>query len=266
MSSRTDGGAKPRDFGVDILMYHSIGAEPGPTSIPVETFARQMELLVETGCTVLSLAELAKIQRGELDLPPRTVMITFDDGFSDFADKAFPILKKHGHEATVFLPTGCLGGSESWNGANVPPRPLMSWSVVQDLSREGMEFGGHSVTHADLTMLPPDRLREEVERSQKTIEEQLGKPAETFAPPYGRSNSRVREELARWSRVSVGTGLGRAGKDVDLTDAPRIEMHYFRRPALFRAYLLGRAEWYLGARKAARSVRSRLRAHRRAGE
>jgi peptidoglycan/xylan/chitin deacetylase (PgdA/CDA1 family) len=263
MSSRTDVSGAPR---VDILMYHSISSEPGPTSIPVGTFARQMELLVETGCSVVSLGELAKYQRGERELPARTVMITFDDGFSDFADAAFPILKQHGLTATVFLPTGCMGGSESWIGANVPARPLMSWSVVEDLAKEGMEFGGHSVTHTDLTTLSPDALREEVGRSQQDIEDRLGKPTETFAPPYGRSSPRVREELARWSRVSVGTGLGRASRDADLTDAPRIEMHYFRSASLFRAYLEGRAEWYLTARKAARRVRSAMTAHRRAGE
>jgi len=251
---------------VDVLMYHSISGEPGPTSIPVATFARQMELLVETGCKVVSLGALAKYQRGEVELPVRTVMITFDDGFSDFADAAFPLLKQHGLTATVFLPTGRLGGRESWIGANVPPRPLMSWSVVQDLAKEGVEFGGHSVTHADLTTLGPEALRDEIGRSQKDIEDRLGKPTETFAPPYGRSNPRVREELARHSRVSVGTGLGRATRDADLTDVPRIEMHYFRQASLFRAYLEGRAEWYLAARKAARRVRSMMTAHRRAGE
>ena len=64
----------------------------------------------------------------------------------------------------------------------------------------------------------------------------------------------------------LGTGLGRASRNADLTDAPRIEMHYFRRASLFRAYLEGRAEWYLTARKAARRVRSAMTAHRRAGE
>jgi peptidoglycan/xylan/chitin deacetylase (PgdA/CDA1 family) len=263
MSSRTDDAGGPP---VDILMYHSIGDEAGPTSIPASTFARQMELLVETGCSVASLGALAKYQRGELELPARTVMITFDDGFSDFADAAFPILKRLGLTATVFLPTGCLGGRESWVGANVPPRPLMSWSVVQDLAKEGVDFGGHSVTHTDLTTLAPAELRDEIGRSQKDIEDKLGKPTETFAPPYGRSSPRVREVLARFSHVSVGTGLGRAGRNADLTDAPRIEMHYFRRPRLFRAYLEGRAEWYLAARKAARRVRSAMTAHRRAGE
>lgn len=260
MSSRTSDAGGPS---VNILTYHSISGGAGPTSIPASTFARQMELLVETGCNVVSLGTLPKYQRGELELPARAVMLTFDDGFADFADTAFPILRRLGLAATVFLPTGCLGDRESWFGADDPPRPLMSWSAVVDLAKEGVEFGGHSVTHADLTTLPPEKLREEIGRSQQDIEDKLGKPTATFAPPYGRSNSRVREVLARYSEVSVGTELGRAGRYADLTDAPRIEMHYFRRPSLFRAYLEGRGEWYLSARKAARRVRSALLARRR---
>ncbi len=253
MSSRTDGGWDAR---VDILMYHSIASDPGPTSIPVDLFRQHMEALVESGANVVPLVALAAWQRGELSLPERTVVITFDDGFQDFADAAFPFLQQHRLAATVFLPTGCLGGSESWVGKNSPPRKLMSWSTVVDLAAAGVDFGGHSVTHADLTALPLDRLQDEIKRSQAEIGERLGRPTETFAPPYGRSDARVRAELARHSRVSVGTGLDRARRDADLTDAPRIEMHYFRIPALFRAYLAGRADWYLSARQLGRRARA----------
>jgi len=253
MSSKTDGGW---GASVDILMYHSIASDPGPTSIPVDVFREHVEALVESGKRVVPLVSLAAWQRGELSLPERAVVITFDDGFQDFADAAFPILKKYALAASVFLPTGCLGGSESWVGSNSPPRKLMSWGTVADLAREGVDFGGHSVTHADLTALPPERLRDEIKRSQDEIGERLGRPTETFAPPYGRSDARVRAELSRFSRVSVGTGLDRARRDADLTDVPRIEMHYFRRPALFRAYLAGRADWYLGARKLGRRARA----------
>jgi len=240
---------------VDILMYHSISSAPGPTSIPLGVFRGQMEALRACGYQSVPLSRFRSHQRGEDRLPPRSVIITFDDGFQDFADQAFPVLQAQGFSATVFLPTGRLGGLEGWVGADVPPRRLMSWSTVEGLSREGIDFGGHSVTHTDLTTLSGDALTDEIRRSQDAIAEHLGRSVTTFAPPYGRSNARVRAEVAKWSDVSVGTELGRATLRSDPIDAPRIEMHYFRNIGLFSAYLRRRADWYLNARKAARVLR-----------
>jgi peptidoglycan/xylan/chitin deacetylase (PgdA/CDA1 family) len=251
MSSRTEARAE----GIDVLMYHSISSAPGPTSIPLAVFRAQIEALRAAGYETAPLASLAAWQRGERALAPRTVMITFDDGFQDFADAAFPVLEAAGFTATVFLPTGRLGGFEDWAGADEPPRRLMSWSVVRELAHQGIDFGGHSVTHADLTRLAPDRLRAEVQGSQEEIARQIGKPVETFAPPYGRVNERVRVELVRWANVSAGTRLDRARRGSDLADVPRIEMHYFRDLGRWRAHLAGRARAYLAVRRAGRRLR-----------
>ena len=251
MSSRIDEHGE----GIDVLMYHSISNASGPTSIPVEVFRAQIETLRSAGYETAPLSSLAAWQRGEGTLPRRAVMITFDDGFQDFADVAFPILHAHGFTATVFLPTGRLGGMEDWDGANAPPRRLMSWSAVRELAHQGIAFGGHSVTHTDLTTLAPDRLRDEIKGSQDEIAQHLGQAVDTFAPPYGRLNDRVRVELTRWASVSVGTRLDRANRSSDLTDVPRIEMHYFRSLRLWRTYLGGRASGYLRARRLGRSLR-----------
>jgi len=256
MWSRTEPPRSPeRAEGVDVLMYHSVSDEPGPTSIPVATFTDQMTALSECGCRVVSLTELLEWGRGERSLHPRTVMITFDDGFRDFAEAAYPVLRAHGFPATVFLPTACMGSHESWYGANRDRRSLMSWAAVQDLAREGVEFGGHSETHADLTTLLPTDLTREIRASQDAIAERLGRPTRTFAPPYGRVNAAVLTELSKWTEVSVGTALGRVTRPFNVLDAPRIEMHYFRDPRIWRSYLSGRGEAYLRLRRAARSVR-----------
>jgi len=157
----------------------------------------------------------------------------------------------------VFLPTGKLGGRENWRGANSPARALMSWDVVRDLAKRGVEFGGHSVTHADLTQLSPSELTREIESSQRRIEAELGSRPRTFAPPYGYVNAAVLREIGRHTEVSAGTRLGRADRGSPQLDAPRIEMHYFRSGPLWRAYLKNRAGWYLRSRQLARSVRAR---------
>jgi peptidoglycan/xylan/chitin deacetylase (PgdA/CDA1 family) len=253
MWSRTEAGA--RDPGVDILMYHSIGNAPGPTSIPPEIFRAQLALLAETGCAVLPLPALAEWHGGGPAAPPRAVVITFDDGFADFAEHAWPALRAHGFPATVFLPTGKLGGREDWVGADLAPRPLLDWPRVVELAREGVDFAAHSVTHADLTLLPDDALEREVRLCREHLEARLGQPPASFAPPYGRSNPRVLAEIRRWYRLSVGTRLQRAERRSDAFDLPRIEMHYFRSAKRWRGYLEGRERWYIQSRRALRGLR-----------
>ena len=240
---------------VNVLMYHAIAEDPGPTSIPPATFRTQIATLAECGYQAVSLTDFAAWHQGRGSLPDRPVVITFDDGFADFAERAFPVLHEHGWSATVFLPSGRIGGAEDWPGGNLPPRPLMSWDQVAELARKGIEFGGHSVSHADLTALPEDEMRREIGQCREEIAQRLGTAPPTFAPPYGRSSPAVRAAIAELYAVSVGTRLGRAGRTSDLFDLPRIEMHYFRDPARWRAYLDGRADWYLNARRALRRIR-----------
>lgn len=240
---------------VDLLMYHSISEAPGPTSMPPSLFRQHLDILAACGYQAVSLADFTAWHGHGEELPPRAVVITFDDGFADFAEQAYPALAGHGWSATVFLPSGRLGGQEDWEGADPVPRPLMSWDQVNDLAEKGIDFGSHSISHADLTALSPEDLEEELGRSRDQIARHLGQAPVSFAPPYGRSNAAVRSAIAGHYEVSVGTRLARAGRSCDLYDLPRIEMHYFRDAARWQAYLEGRAESYFLARRVLRRAR-----------
>src|SRR5215469_16709483 len=92
-----------------ILCYHGISeggehASHPEMVLPPETFARRMELLAQSDCKVLGLGEALRLLH-EGKLPPRSVAITFDDGWADFPVHAFPVLQKHGFPATVYLTT-----------------------------------------------------------------------------------------------------------------------------------------------------------------
>jgi peptidoglycan/xylan/chitin deacetylase (PgdA/CDA1 family) len=237
-----------------VLTYHSISASDGPTSTPLDIFAMQMRVLAETGYRSLTVDEFLAWRGGARFDGPR-VLITFDDGFEDFASGAAPIMRKHGFTGLNFVPTGRIGGDEAWVGANTPARPLMSWSQVKALSDLGMEFGGHSVTHADLTRLKPSGLSEEISACAAELASRLGKPVKSFAAPYGHMNDAVRKALSNVYEVAFGTRLGRASRDDDPYDVPRIEMFYFREEGPWRGLLEGRSG-YLMARQGLRAVRS----------
>jgi peptidoglycan/xylan/chitin deacetylase (PgdA/CDA1 family) len=262
---------------LDVLMYHSISDGIGPTSIAPDTFRMQLELLADLDYRSVSLPDVAAWLDGRRTLPERPVLITFDDGFRDFAQVAWPLLQQHGLGAVVFLPTGHVGAYDDWQAAAGHTAdlaaagkrsgcPLMSWEEVVCLGGEGVEFGGHTVHHCDLTRLTMAGVKEEVNACQQALQSHLGKEVLAFAPPYGRSTPAVRAVIAQSYQLSFGTLLGRATSQSDRWDLPRIEMHYFRRPDRWRSHLTGGGRWWLAARRSLRAVRriayERLGTHR----
>ena len=91
---------------VDVLMYHSISDAPGPTSIPPAIFEQQMDELAAAGYHVADLTDLIGWRAGRASLPDKTAIITFDDGFLDFRDAAWPILRARNFPAIVFFAYG----------------------------------------------------------------------------------------------------------------------------------------------------------------
>ncbi|MCB2110433.1 MAG: polysaccharide deacetylase family protein [Defluviimonas sp.] len=243
---------------VDILMYHSISNRGGATSIPPAVFAEQMAALARSELPVITLDDLVAAREGRGALAPHSVIITFDDGFQDFANAAWPVLQRHGLRPMVYLPTSFVGRAEGWRGIADPPRALMGWATIRALAREGVAFGSHTVTHAELDTLSPEALEAELVTARTEIEDRLGHPVRHFAPPYGIAGPAVRARIAESYHSSVGTRLGRAGPGADVFDLPRLEMFYFTSLARWRAHLAGRGEIYLRARAAMRAARGAL--------
>lgn len=179
---------------VPVLLYHYVGDNPNPQdhardtlSVPPQIFGEQLKTLVDNGYTSISLDELADAFEGKATLPPKPVVLTFDDGYLDFYHIAWPIVQSFRMKATVFIPTGLVGG-----GA------YMTWSMIEEISRSSLiTIAGHSVSHTSLLSRSNDQLAWELVESKRVLESHIGKPVTWFAYPYGFFDDRVVAELKR---------------------------------------------------------------------
>ena len=240
---------------IDILMYHSISDADGPTSISPAVFRDQMQAIADEGIPVVTLDDLVAARGAKKTLPDHSIIITFDDGFRDFLDNAAPIFEKHRFPVISYLPTGCMGGVENWQGAHNPPRPLMCWDEVRDLADRGFLFGSHTISHPDMNSLNSIDLFDEVSQSKKELESKLDRKIDHFAPPYGLADHLTRTTLERMYKTSVGTRFERATLDSDIVDLPRLEMFYYTNQRNWVDHLKGKGAAYMRRRKAMRQAR-----------
>jgi len=125
-------------------------------------------------------------------LPDRPVIFTFDDGYADLAEYAFPVIRHHGFGAAVFVVTRQLGGTNEWDEARGSgTHRLLSSDQIRTWAALGIEFGSHGRTHSDLTTLKQDRVKDEVLGSASDLARVLGSKVVSFAYPYGSYNREV---------------------------------------------------------------------------
>lgn len=183
---------------VPILLYHSISSDPIPLirdfAVDLPTFREHLDLVVAHELEPLTVsAYLDASARGDTALLERAVVITFDDGFEDFASAALPALRERGLNATLYVTTGVLrGAAEPAPGDEISPH-MLSWEQIGALGADAaVEIGGHSATHPQLDTLARARLRDEVGGCKRELEDALGEEVRTFAYPHGYSGPRVR--------------------------------------------------------------------------
>lgn len=218
--------------GINILMYHQIGPftrldgamnQHRSTYCRVDRFAAQMAFLARCGYSVLSMDQAAACLRGEASIPPRAVALTFDDGYENFAQYAWPILRRHRFPAMVYLIAGLIGQPARWfERDGRPTPPLMTAERIRQLRSEGCDFGGHSVSHAKLAAQDETTLRHEVGDCKTMLEDLLGETLCHFCYPFGSHNLPTVEACAAagWTTATTCDRAPATAAD-DLLTLPR---------------------------------------------
>jgi len=212
-----------------ILMYHRVASD-GPDALArwrthPDDFRRQVERLARSGAWTPSAAELHVAIGANRPLAERAVMFTFDDGYLDFAEQAWPVLREHGFSAQVFVVAGKVGGAADWDAASGEPAPLMDWATLRALAAEGVEIGSHTQTHARLTRLSLAEVQREAQASFDAIAAELGRPPATFAYPFGLRDPFVQQVVAECGyRLGFSCVGGPATLSSPALKLPRVEV------------------------------------------
>jgi peptidoglycan/xylan/chitin deacetylase (PgdA/CDA1 family) len=190
------------DHRVSILMYHQVGRfapmhAHRSTYCDHRRFAAQMAMLHHLGYRVLRLEEALACLAGRKPVPPRAVVLTFDDGYENFYEYAWPALQRYGFTAVVYLISDLVGKPSSWfarDGRDTPM--LMDGPRIRQLHAAGIEFGAHSMSHVKLAEQTTERIRQEVSGCKRALEDILGAPVLDFCYPYGSHDMRAVEAVA----------------------------------------------------------------------
>lgn len=235
---------------IPVFMYHHINTNKGDmvTVVP-DIFEAQMRFLAEAGYQTLSADELIKSISGNMEAVKKAVAITFDDGYLDNYQYAFPILKRYNIRAIIFIVVDWVGKSSElgppevdWGSElrikNLPNHNsgkrlikegqlndvIMNWDMVKEMQESGLiEFYSHTMSHRRCAELSPEELSKELRDSKNIIEEKLHKTCSCLCWPKGSYNEdaiRIAREIGYKALVTTKRGVVK--KDSDISCIERI--------------------------------------------
>jgi biofilm PGA synthesis lipoprotein PgaB len=232
------------DNGAVILQYHNVSSSTAAdTTISPDNFRTQMEYLRDNDFAVLPLEEVIDSLKAETDLPPKTAVITFDDGYRSVYEWAFPMLKSFGWPFTVFVTTGQVAVNRESLYA--------SWEQLREMGAAGATLANHTITHLYMVQKLAgeteaawlQRLEAEITGAETAIEEQTGQHHKLLAYPYGEYNAVIKTLVANLGYTAFGQHSGPVSIHSDFTALPRFpfsgaygSMNNFATKMLSRAF------------------------------
>lgn len=190
---------------IPVLLYHRVGYSGHHLTVTPERLAADLDYLTNRGYQTINLEKFESfILDRDVQLPEKPVLITFDDGYLDNYQNAFPLLGRYGMTASFFVITGML-----WNQDRLSPRHII------EMEQAGMSFGSHTVSHRSLGELSAEEAKMELSDSKTTLESITGRPVNFIAYPKGSYNQgtiKVAQELKYAGGLT--TIDGRCNKDM----------------------------------------------------
>lgn len=228
-----------------ILRYHSINDHRRhEVNVKIKLFKQQMEFL-RRYYNPLSLRQAVDCLKNKKNIPKKAVVVTFDDGYRDNYTNAYPLLKQLGVPATIFLAVGYIGTDKVLPhdiGDNPLYNRLLSWDEVRKMTADGVDFGSHTLTHANLGRENVN-LYNEIEESKKLIEKELNKEVLAISYPFGLLRDFNQQVKQAAYRVGYACGCsamnGINDKKTDIFELRRIGIEASDNMFTFRAKLNG---------------------------
>lgn len=212
---------------IPILNYHKVDTLYHALSISPNEFEEQMAYLHDNGYHTITPDQLLDyIQHGK-SLPQKPIMLTFDDGYLDNYKNAYPIMKKYGFTATVFIVSSFIGQDARF----------MTWDQAREMQSAGFVFGSHTAHHLNLTTISGEQAWTELTDSRIEIERQLGQVPQYFAYPTGHYNAQIEELVSKAGyKAAFTVRYGQAGSQSDLYAMERIPI--FKGHKTFRSFFI----------------------------
>lgn len=225
---------------VPVIQYHKID-KPGDGVLvrggftPPARFARQMAYLKKRGFVFFTASELIDHYRENGAFPENGLAITLDDGWKDNYTHAFPVLKRLGIKATIFIVPGLIGQVTSKAMADGEGgREHLSREDIIEMAGGGIEFGSHSMNHRLLNQISPEEVLFEVAESKKQIEDMLQRPCKTFAYPAGHYTEESQQIIENAGYTAAFSTTYAPAGPIDLYALNRMEI--FRRDRFLFQY------------------------------
>lgn len=212
-----------RRIRVPILMYHYVGVLPPDAddvrinlTISTEYFREHLEYLTSEGFSTISLYEIAQALQYGTPLPPKPIVLSFDDGHLDHYTNAYPLLREFNYTGTFFIITQFADDNASAH---------LSWEQIQEMAVNGMSMQSHTKTHPNLQDRQHDFLVYQILGSVESLEHYTTQDIFGFSYPAGRYDDNVIDLLETTNiQLAVTTQYGAYHTSTDMLEAPRLRV------------------------------------------
>ena len=228
---------------VTILMYHMIADSVDKIEAELcrtpEAFRQDMKQINQAGYQVIPLSMVFDGIAGKVDIPEKSVAITFDDGFLCTYENAFPILQEYNYPSSVFIVSGSVNSYNDWGKVfGLPRRRMLTSDMIRTMDESGVDIGAHTVNHVWLGKIGKAIATDEIRNSKSTMEDILGHEVPHFAYPFGNWSHTARDAVIEAGfRGACSTMPGRNKKNADPFLLHRTEIKGNDAPWQFRLKL-----------------------------